>query len=70
VARRQMGREAGRGLNKTKKPTVLPLSASVLAVIDRRWHLRLVAGKDGPKVCDLVVHRDGQPLRTSGGASD
>jgi integrase len=49
--------------NKTKEPSVLAMSESVRAVIERRWSNRTVTTKMGPRVCDLVFHRQGQPIR-------
>jgi integrase len=41
--------------NKTKEPSVLAMSASVRAVIERRWQAKR-------KTCDLVFHRAGLPI--------
>jgi integrase len=49
--------------NKTKEPSVLAMSESVRAVIERRWQARMAMTLTGPKVCDLVFHRQGQPIR-------
>jgi integrase len=54
--------------DKTKEPSVLAMSESVRAVIQRRWQARLVMTDKEPKVCDLVFHRDGQPIREFRGA--
>lgn len=56
--------------NKTKEPSSLAMSESVRAVIERRWQARTVeitvTTETGtttiPKVCDLVFHRNGQPV--------
>jgi integrase len=63
-----INREAGTVIrraeyNKTKEPSVLAMSESVRAVIERRWQARVVATPSGPRICDLVFHRDGQPVR-------
>jgi integrase len=49
--------------NKTKEPSVLAMSESVRAVIERRWLTRMVMTPTGPRVCALVFHREGQPIR-------
>jgi integrase len=49
--------------NKTKEPSVLAMSESVRSVIERRWSARAVMTPTGPKVCDLVFHREGRPVR-------
>jgi hypothetical protein len=48
--------------NKTKEPRVLAMSESVRAVIERRWQARTVRTGIGPKVCELVFHREGSPI--------
>jgi integrase len=48
--------------NKTKEPSVLPVSESVRAVLERRWLARVVTTPTGPAVCDLVFHRDGRAI--------
>jgi integrase len=63
-----INREAGTVIrraefNKTKEPSVLAMSESVRAVIERRWSARVVMTPTGPKVTDLVFHRDGRPIR-------
>jgi integrase len=63
-----INREAGTVIrraefNKTKEPSVLAMSESVRAVIERRWAARVVATPSGPMICDLVFHRDGHPVR-------
>jgi integrase len=49
--------------NKTKESSVLAMAESVRAVIERRWLARTVMTATGPKVCDLVFHRSGQPIK-------
>jgi hypothetical protein len=46
--------------NKTRE---LAMSESVRAVIERRGLARTVMTTTGPRVCDLVFHRDGRPIR-------
>jgi integrase len=48
--------------NKTKEPSVLAMSESVRTVIERRWQARAVMTPTGPRVCDLVFHREGQKV--------
>jgi hypothetical protein len=40
----------------------LPITPAVREILGRRWQAGLVMTPDGPKVCDLVFHRDGQPI--------
>ena len=54
--------------NKTKEPSVLAMSESVRAVVERRWQARIVMTATGPRVCDLVFHREGQPIKDFRGA--
>ena len=54
--------------NKTKEPSVLAMSESVRAVVERRWQVRTVMTTSGPRVCDLVFHREGKPIRDFRGA--
>jgi integrase len=50
--------------SKNKEKRELPLvDQDLQAVIARRWQARLVMTKDGPKVCDSLFHRDGQPVK-------
>jgi integrase len=63
-----INREAGTVIrraefNKTKEPSVLAMSESVRAVIERRWLARTVMTPPGPMVTTLVFHRAGQPIR-------
>jgi integrase len=46
--------------NKTKEPSVLAMSESVRAVIERRWLARTVMTATGPRVVDLVFHNNGR----------
>jgi len=62
-----VNREAGTVIrraefNKTKQPSVLAMSESVRAVIERRWKARLVKTDDGPGISNLVFHRNGTPI--------
>ena len=41
----------------------LPLSPTLSGLIEKRWQARLVGGPSGPRVCELVFHRDGGPVR-------
>jgi hypothetical protein len=50
-------------LSKSKEPRDLPLTSAIKQILERRWQARLVSGKEGPRVCDLLLHRDGQPVR-------
>jgi integrase len=50
-------------LSKNRKGRTLPITPAVGEILARRWHARLVMTPDGPRVCDLVFHRDGQPVR-------
>jgi integrase len=49
--------------SKNGEPRELPLSPALSALIEKRWPARLVGGPSGPGVCDLVFHRDGEPVR-------
>jgi integrase len=41
----------------------LPLSPVLSALIDKRWQAHLVSGPPGSRVCELVFHRAGEPVR-------
>jgi integrase len=41
----------------------LPLSPALAALIEKRWQARLVSDPNGPRVCDRVFHREGEPVR-------
>jgi len=50
--------------SKNKEKRELPLvTLGLQAVISRRWQARLVMGANGPKVCDSLFHRDGEPVK-------
>src|SRR5437867_12681711 len=51
-----------------EQPRELPLSPTLLALIEKRWQARLVNGPVGPRVCDRVFHRAGEPVRDFRGA--
>jgi len=49
--------------SKNGEPRELPLSPALSALIEKRWKVRLVSGPSGPRVCEQVFHRDGEPVR-------
>jgi integrase len=49
--------------SKHGEPRELPLSPALSALIEKRWQARLVSGPSGPRVCERVFHRDGEPVR-------
>jgi integrase len=51
-----------------EQPRELPLSPTLSALIEKRWQARLVNGPAGPRVCDRVFHREGEPVRDFRGA--
>src|SRR5437867_12086932 len=51
-----------------EQPRELPLSPTLSALIEKRWQARLVNGPVGPRVCDRVFHRAGEPVRDFRGA--
>jgi integrase len=50
-------------LSKNRKGRTLPITPAAGEILSRRWHARFVMTPDGPRVCALVFHRDGQPVR-------
>ena len=48
---------------KNGEPRELPLAPALSALIEKRWQARLVGGPSGPRVCERVFHRDGEPVR-------
>jgi integrase len=54
--------------SKNGEPRELPLSPVLSQLIEKRWQARLVDSQSGPRVCDLVFHRVGQPVRDFRGA--
>jgi integrase len=44
-------------------PRELPLSPALSALLEKRWQARLVGGPSGPRICEPVFHRDGEPVR-------
>jgi len=54
--------------SKSKTARELPITGTIGAVIERRWSDRLVNTSDGPRVCDAVFHRDGEPVLDFRGA--
>jgi integrase len=48
---------------KNGDPRELPLSPALSALIEKRWQARLVGGWSGPRVCERVFHRNGEPVR-------
>jgi integrase len=55
-------------LSKNKDARELPITAAVGDILKRREQSRLVDTRTGPKVCDLIFHRGGQPIRDFRGA--
>jgi len=53
---------------KNGDPRELPLSPALSALIEKRWQARLVSGPSGPRGCEWVFHRDGEPVRDFRGA--
>jgi integrase len=53
---------------ESKTARELPITGTIAAVIERRWSARLVNAPEGPKVCDVVFHRDGAPVLDFRGA--
>lgn len=51
-----------------EQPRELPLSSTLSALIEKRWQARLVNGPAGPRGCDRVFHREGEPVRDFRGA--
>src|SRR2546428_4838714 len=49
--------------SEDREPRELPLSPALAALIEKRWQARLVSGPNGPRACDRVVHREGEPVR-------
>ncbi len=49
--------------SENREPRELPLSPALAALIEKRWQARLVSGPSGPRVCDRVFHREGEPVR-------
>jgi integrase len=49
--------------SKNLDPRELPLSPALSALLEKRWQARLVSGASGPRVCEQVFHRDGEPVR-------
>ena len=49
--------------SENREPRELPLSPALAALIEKRWQARLVSGPNGPRVCDRVFHREGEPVR-------
>jgi len=49
--------------SKNGEPRELPLSPALSALLEKRWQARLVSGPSGPRVCERVFHRDGEPVR-------
>ena len=45
------------------EPRELPLSSALSALIEKRWQARLASGASGPRVCEWLFHRDGEPVR-------
>ena len=41
----------------------LPLSPALAALIEKRWQVRFDSGPPGPRLCERVFHRDGEPVR-------
>jgi len=54
--------------SKNREPRELPLSPALAQLIEKRWQARLVDSPNGPKVCDLLFHRSGQPVLDFRGA--
>jgi integrase len=50
-------------LSKSKEPRELPLTPAIKQILERRWQARLVSTKQGPRVCDMIFHRDGKPVQ-------
>jgi integrase len=49
--------------SKNVEPRELPLSPALSALLEKRWQARLVSRPSGPRVCERVFHRDGEPVR-------
>src|SRR5262245_48716498 len=49
--------------SKNAESRELPLSPALAALIDKRWQARFVSGPHGPRLCERVFHRDGEPVR-------
>jgi integrase len=49
--------------SKNGDPRELPLSPALSALIEKRWQARVVGGRSGPRVCERVFHRNGEPVR-------
>jgi integrase len=52
--------------SKNAESRELPLSPTLSALIEKRWQGRFVggpSGPSGPRVCEWVFHRDGEPVR-------
>jgi integrase len=49
--------------SRNADPRELPLSPTLSALLEKRWQTRLVSGPTGPRVCEHVFHRDGEPVR-------
>jgi integrase len=49
--------------SKNGDPRELPLSPALSALIEKRWQARVVGRPSGPRVCERVFHRDGEPVR-------
>src|SRR6267142_1123919 len=49
--------------SENREPRELPLSPALAALIEKRWQARLVSDPNGPRVCDRVFHREGEPVR-------
>ena len=54
--------------SKSKTARELPITGTIAAVLERRWSARLVNAPEGPKICDLVFHREGEPVLDFRGA--
>jgi len=50
-------------LSKNRKGRTLPITPAIRQILARRHQVRLVTTPDGPRVCDLLFHREGQPVR-------
>jgi integrase len=55
-------------VSKSKEPRELPITNALRVILERRWQGRLITTSMGPKVCDLVFHRQGKTIADFRGA--
>ena len=52
--------------SKNAEPRIIALTAALAAIIERRWKARTISRPDGVVLADLVFHREGRPVGSTG----